>query len=448
MKRLKLFFTTLVFAGMALQLSAQSSDEECKKQYVILQDNVKDKSYEFAMPALKYLLDSCLTVSTGLYIYGEQMLWHYLSDSTQKDRWPGLMDTLDILFNRRLEAAAVDSRYGKPAYIEGRRLRTYAKFRTQEVDLVHEQARKAVEMGGVDTEAEVMYLYMQYTAFKRRQKKVECEDVIDVYTLLADYIEENLERYEDKDSVKFAHYTLAQTKVDQLAGPCLTCESLVEIYKREFEAKKSDPGWIRKAAAALDKKKCMQQEQYKKDPILISIFTRNVELDPSPAGYWLLARLHVNANNCKESLEAFKSAFEMEPNESPKKMVYGKAYTVQTYACGDQAGARRLARRLLEIQPNFGWAYMFIGDLYANSVKQCAGEDNCTAAAALWAAADKYNQAKNVDPSLDAEIRKRLASVASRFPTKADCFFKDLREGDNFTVGCWIGETTTVRTRD
>jgi hypothetical protein len=431
---------------MAPQIHAQTSDE-CKKQYTILQDNVKDKSYQYAMPAMKFLLDSCLTVSTGLYIYGEQMYWAMLGDSTMAERKQGLLDSLDLLYNRRLLAAEQDPRFGTPALIEGRRLRSYAKFRTKEYEVVHKQAEKAVRLGGENAEAEVMYLYMQFTAILRKLNKLGCEEVIEVYNELADNIELNLEKYEDKDSLRYANYMLAQEKVDKLAGPCLTCESLVEIFKRDYEAKKADPNWIKKAAAALDKKKCMKLDEFKSDAVLIALFDQNVKLNPTAQGYWLLARLHLNAGNCDASLGAFQKAFEMEEAQSPKKMVYGKALALQTYACGDASGARRVARRLLEIKPDFGWAYMFIGDLYASSAKQCAGDDPCTAGAALWAAADKYNQARNTDPSLENEARRRINSVAARFPLQSDCFFKDLKDGSPVNVGCWIGESTTVRTR-
>jgi hypothetical protein len=53
---------------------------------------------------------------------------------------------------------------------------------------------------------------------------------------------------------------------------------------------------------------------------------------------------------------------------------------------------------LLRLKPNYGSAYMLIGDLYAQSGQKCSGGD-ALPYAYNWAAADKYAKAASVDPS-------------------------------------------------
>ena len=61
------------------------------------------------------------------------------------------------------------------------------------------------------------------------------------------------------------------------------------------------------------------------------------------------------------------------------------------------------------------------------------------------AALDKYAQAKSVDGSAAADAQDRINKYSQYMPTKTYLFERNLNEGDSYTFGCWIGETTTLR---
>ena len=82
--------------------------------------------------------------------------------------------------------------------------------------------------------------------------------------------------------------------------------------------------------------------------------------------------------------------------------------------------------------------------MYAASADAC-GTDEISKKAAYWAAVDKYYRAKSIDPSLEQVANERIYSYSRAFPALERLFFHDLKEGDSYTVGCWINETTTVR---
>jgi tetratricopeptide (TPR) repeat protein len=435
----------------ALPLFAQGSEndnEECIKNIQILQDNVKSNDFEYALPVLKFLMDECYTLNTGIFVYGEQMLFALIADSAYAHRAEGLTDTLFLLYDLRLKAAETDPKFGTEAFIIGRKVKAFAKLKTREYEFIYTLAKKAVSLGMEETDAQVMFLYMQYTAILKKLKKLECEDVIEVYNELNDFIDVNIDKYEGMDSLLHNNYLIAQAKVDQLAGPCLTCESLIEIFKREYATRKNDAQWIKKAAAALDKKKCAKTDEFKDDPIIFSIIEQNVNLNPSAKGWILVGRQYALKNDCAKSIQAFQRAIELENNLNVKTN-YMKFLAGRYMECGDYSAARGVARKITELRPQWGWPYLFIGDLYANSLNRCKSDDlnKCTQYAVYWAAADKYAQAKNIDPEFSGIASGRLARMAGSFPLKSDCFMNDIREGESFTVGCWIGETTTVRIR-
>ena len=88
-----------------------------------------------------------------------------------------------------------------------------------------------------------------------------------------------------------------------------------------------------------------------------------------------------------------------------------------------------------------------IGDLYAASAKDC-GDGDFYSKVAYWAAVDKYFQARNVDPEVAELAQTKINTFTQYFPATEQIFFHDLKEGDSFTVECWINETTTVRSSD
>lgn len=115
---------------------------------------------------------------------------------------------------------------------------------------------------------------------------------------------------------------------------------------------------------------------------------------------------------------------------------------------GSPAQARSYYRKALSVDPQYGRAYLAIGDLYANAVSACGSmerEDR----AVYWLATDYYEKARSVDASLRSVADQKISTYRNYYPTKEDLFFWGKGSGDSYKVdyGCysWIGETTKVR---
>jgi hypothetical protein len=106
----------------------------------------------------------------------------------------------------------------------------------------------------------------------------------------------------------------------------------------------------------------------------------------------------------------------------------------------DKTAARALYRQAIDADPSNKDAYERIGDLYYYSFEQCAkkvhqAEDRLV----FLIAADYYQRAGS---------GKKVAMAKENFPSKEEIFVIDINPGDTKSVGCWIGENTTIRTRD
>lgn len=113
--------------------------------------------------------------------------------------------------------------------------------------------------------------------------------------------------------------------------------------------------------------------------------------------------------------------------------------------------ARSEFRKAVEMLPDFGEAYVSIGDLYARAVSECSGSElGRKDKAVYWAAVDKYEEAIGANSSISSVAESKIESYRKYFPTQEDIFYReDWEEGSDFTIdyGCysWISETTTVR---
>jgi len=108
--------------------------------------------------------------------------------------------------------------------------------------------------------------------------------------------------------------------------------------------------------------------------------------------------------------------------------------------------ARSFARKAAAANPNSGEPYMLIGTLYASSGPLCGPGTGFDSQIVTWPAIDKWQQAKRIQPDLAGQANKLIGRYTQYMPSKSDIFQRSLKEGDSFTVGCWIQESTRVRT--
>lgn len=416
----------------------------CAREYSIFKENMKTKSYDYAYPSFRFLMQNCPEVHPNLYIYGEQLIKVYLekaADETAKQKY---VDSLFMLYDQRLAIAEKNAKYGNEGFIIGKKIQDMASYRPDSVQTLFKLSKGLVDKYKGNSLASVMSFYMFYTDKLKDAGQFTCEDVIDVYNQLSGYIDENLKKFEEKDSTKYNNYVLAQDNIDKVAGPCLTCETLVDIYDKNFEANKDNCAWIQKAASVLDRKKCIKE--HKEKAALQNIFVKNFECNPNVDAAMKLGAMYVLLDNMDKAAEYFEKAADLSTDNGEKAKVYMLLASVQAQN-GQYSQARSSALKAAGYRKNWGKPYLFIGDLYAGSMGRCQTENGCENRAVFWAAVDKYSYAKSIDPSCTDDANKKIGVAAANYPTKEDCFFIGLQSGQSYKVGCWIQESTTIRTK-
>ena len=114
---------------------------------------------------------------------------------------------------------------------------------------------------------------------------------------------------------------------------------------------------------------------------------------------------------------------------------------------GSYADARSAANSAASLKPEWGEPYLMLGDIYVAAASSC-GSSNLERGSVYWVAVDMFSKAKSIDNILTEKANKRISTYSKFFPSKEDCFFNDIEAGSSYKVGCWIGKSTRVRTRD
>lgn len=440
--KLSIFLITqsglLSFFYHAQPIQAQVDTIEVKKQYSICKEYMAQKNYADALPAWRFLFNNAPERYQGIYVWGNELFKDLIKKEKDPQRQKAYVDTLMLIYDKRLELAAKDpQKFGDVGDIKGRKAFDLMTYRKENEEVIYTLLKESVELRKEKASPAVISAYMQYAFNRKRANKMECEELVNLYNTLTEYVQAGYS--EKKDS----SYLKAQANLDKLAEICMDCKNLIDMYQKNFDIKKNDAEWIQKAANNLERKDCHKHEEFKKAPIVGQIFQENARLVGTADAFYKLAVFYFGMNQNKEGETFLQKAVDLE-HDPEKKAQYLYMQATLRFQAKDYGDARALARKAAQLKPNWGDPYILIGDMYRQS---SCGDDACSKGGPVWAAVDKYLHARQIDPSCADKVAARLAAAQNMYPSQSECFFLSLKDGDSFKVGCWIDENTTVRTK-
>ncbi len=224
----------------------------------------------------------------------------------------------------------------------------------------------------------------------------------------------------------------AEGALDQILGEVATCDRLIPLYTKSFDAHKADAKWLKRAVSRLHQKECTGDALY---PKMVEAY---VNADPSPEAYIFYAGILEKRGEKRKALEYRNKAVDLE-TDPYKKADY--LYKIARTMYGSQA--RTYARRALKHRPSMGVAYLLIARLYAKSANSC-GTDEFSKRMVYVAAVNKARRAKAVDPSITSKANKYIKSYSASMPSKKLKFTLGVKSGTPHKIGCWIGETVRI----
>lgn len=435
MKTIKIT-TVLTLVLMSLTLKAQKYGKtpedsiNCITNISLYGEFYKQANYKDAFKPWREVFTKCPMASENTFIRGAVILKFIIDnekDIKLKDKY---IDTLLSIWDKRIEY------FGKEGMNLGKKAIDLLTYRPKEKEQIYIMFKKAVEIAGNYSEPVVMYNYMLSTIEYVKIGKADSSLILDNYDFVSDLIDKNMANdVKNKDE-----YDKVLQNIEVIIEPYTSCQELVNIYSKKFKIAPNDVQLLKKITKILDKKKCTD------DPLFFKATENLYKLEPTPETAYLMGKMSYSKKQYSKAAEYLNDAVSKITENSDKANIYLLLADIYSNL-GQYTTARSFALKALDAKPNDGMPYIIIGDMYAQSAKSC-GDNELTEKVAFWAAVDKYNQAKRLDPNNTKVVEianSRIAAYSRAFPSDDNIFFYGLKKGETYKVGCWINETTIVR---
>ena len=442
MKKITFLLAIAVFIGTAKTNAQNDQKRECTIKYNLFKPDYLSKNYDAAYDNWMYLMDNCKDLSVNIYKYGTKIAQNYKKDPVLAKR----------VYEQRLQYFPKNN----PAKAHSDYTTYLAKNNLASDQEIFDLLEKAYRISPKDMSVKNIYRYFQGVTDK--YKDANPQRVFDTYDDVIESVGEKLDDYAKKineltkDSTKVLDKkekrrlrayrinskALGQVEggLDNIISEIATCERLVPLYQRDFEANKGNAVWLRRAVSRMFNKGCQD------DPLYETLAKAYAEAAPSSDAYSFYAGILEKNGDPAGATAMRKKAFELETDPF-KKAKYELQFAEAAKKRGQLSRARSLAYDALKYNPNYGKAYLFIGRLYQSSVNSC-GKGEFEKRMVYVAALQQARKALRVDPSIETIAKKYIRSYAANLPSKSVVFTAGYNTGDRYTIKCWIGQTVSV----
>ncbi|MBN2482088.1 MAG: hypothetical protein JXB19_10130 [Bacteroidales bacterium] len=401
---------------------------QCLSSLSVMSEFAKMELYDEAYDSWKYCFSNCPAASRNIYIIGTGILKNKIENASQTVSKNNLIDTLMLLYDHRIEY------FGQEGYVLGRKGIDMLKYRPSEPESAYGLLQKSVTIEQRNAEGAVLGNLMQVSAALYRNNTIPVPELMDNYFMVIDFLIDN-------KTIPSDQYNAVVESINNILmeSGAASCELLEVHLLPKLQNHSQNVELLKSIISLVNKTGCIGSDLN----LTATGLLFNAEPTSEMAIY--LANSFLTAGNYSGANEYYSKAVELETNKTRKAGIYCQMSLVAQQQTRLEE-ARDLALKALEIQPDMGDAYIAIGLAYAASGSIC-GANTFERASVYWAAVDKFTEAKTIDPSVTAKADALINQYMPFFPDNETAFFNGYLDGDQYTIGCWINETTEVRTR-
>ncbi|MBC8755426.1 hypothetical protein H2O64_12115 [Kordia sp. YSTF-M3] len=449
---------TLLVAGLfAITSFTTLNAQDCKAKLSIFAENVKAKNYSEAETQLAELRKDCPTINSAIYAYGERIYKAKLKEATDKK---AVVQEMIQLYKDRLANVPAKTKKGDVLGDIGTLMVDYKIGTPKEQYDIFDEAFKTDLVNFKNPKSLYLYFELYYNMYKSGNQGIELENLIEKFEELNEKFESESERLaitkneiikkkdagQELTSKEKRTERIADTNVkaiaifsgnmESLIEKVSTCETLIPLFRKNFDSNRSNVLWLKRAAGRLDAKGCDE------DPLFVELVEAVDALEPSANSKRYLSGIYQRKGDSRKAEDYLKQSLSMETDPIRKgKLLYKIADKAKK--SGQKSKARQYYLEAVQNNPSLGSAYLKIAQLYASSVNQC-GNDEFTKRAGYWKAAEMARKAGQVDPSLKSIANRTVSSYMQSAPSKSQIFSKGYKGGEKISLNCWIGGSVRV----
>ena len=457
----KLCVLTLMIAGLVQAPVLAQDINACMQDLSIFAEFAKVKNYKSAYEPWMKVRKECPTINVAIYSYGERILKDQIKNGTAEEKEVAKKDLIQ-LYDEWVQNFPKKRKKSVVGDITSKKAQALLDYKLADLKVVYSTFDEAYTKDAASfTNPKLLYNYFKtlYDRYKAGDSEVTMELLFNKYEEVSEKFEfestelaKKLDVILKKEEVGTA-LTSRETRnkriynvnsnaigtflsnLDAIIAKEATCENLIPLYQRNFEANKTDALWIKRAASRMDSKECSD------DPLFVTLVEALHALEPSADSAYYLGLLNDKRGNADEALKYYEESITLETDNYKKAKILLKIANKFKVA-GRRSSARSYANKALSFQPSLGRAYLLIANMYADSANQC-GDSQFNKRAVYWLAADMARKAGQVDASLKKVAAKTAESYKGRAPSKTDIFTEG-NTGAVIKFDCWINRSVTV----
>lgn len=449
--------------------------EDCIMYTSLFHESAKNKQFADAMEPWLSVYNTCPSYSKNVYLDGEKIIEWKLSTlqegSAEYNEW---RTKLMKLHDDRIKYFGDDAKY-PTSYILGQKaLDFFQYFPEADATEAMKWLRTSIEgQGGNSSPFVVLQLADASLKAYKANPDAHVNQYITDYQICSDAFQATanvariaynevehkynalpegdagapkLKAQLDKEEKKLNAALANKTNLDnQFAqSGAADCSLLNQLFEPVVAANTNDLETLQKVMKLYRRIDCVESEVY------FAAAEASHKLNPTAESAAGCASMSKKKGEFKEAVEYYDQAAELTDDIEDKAKYLMLAAKIQLEGLKNYPAVRAYAKRSLEYVSNQSSCYILIGLAYASSQpysKESVGaKANILNKTVFWAAVDKFNKAKQVDPSCANDVQKLISTYSKYFPTKEERF--DLPgefSGSTFTVGGWIGEVTAIR---
>ena len=454
-KRIIYLFAGIILFTGTYTLQAQddkygANPEECQMHLSLYRESFKQWKaanyngdvHEFT-DSWRHCFINCPRASEYIYLEGATIMEHLISKETDPARKEKYIDTLEMVFNNRITYFPNDSRtkQSQEGNILWRKALSLNEYAPERLEQIYNSFKRAVELEGNNIASSPLSYYLKSTIDMALKGNIEQTVILDTYDQLITIVDFNIRKAVDEGNQQEEEdWSITMKHLEQLVEPFASCDDLVEIFQKKFDANPQDVETLRKITTTLDKNRCTDSK------LFMNAAENLHKLDPDTESAYMIAKIYAKNGNYDKAAKALEDVIRLTDDDELKyKATIDLINMLMVQKKYPQA--REQARRALQMRPNNGTPLILIGRMYAASSEMC-GDNEIAKKSVFWVAVDKFNEAKRIDPSVAGDANKSISTYTQYFPAGETIFFHNLKVGDNYKVECWINETTTIRASD
>jgi len=415
--------------------------EECLINLSLFNESAKNKQYADALGTWNQVFENCPNANRAIYTHGRSILHWLLSEQTDDVKYQEVFDKLMLMYDKRMKYFGDDPRYPTP-WIKGLKALDYIVFvKNDELKKpAYKWLEEAIDGLGKETEIEMIRQFVVLSDKLYANDQTHGEKYIADYLKANDVLEAIIKNAESTDQALATQATQYKNGLDIVFAEsgAADCETLDGLYKDEIITNGNDLGYLNKIISFYRRVRCVDSKVY------FDAAVKAHKIQPTAESASALAAMSYNQEEFQQAVNYYEDATRLSDVDVDKADYQYKISQIYYSKIGDYPRTKTHALNALGYDPSLGSAHMIIGLAYAAA--KGIYDDPVLSKSVFWVAVDRLNRAKQVDPSLAEDVDKLIATYVRHFPSKEDIFFKpELKNGESFYVGGWIGETTICR---